>query len=96
VEGAAAPIHSSIASTTVDVRRLSVFITAEPSTKLIDVLSKNCQALKEMLSSCEICSIFAPTSAVFGELQDTEARQELHEIKTAFESGRNAMQVFHL
>jgi hypothetical protein len=62
----------------------------------IDALSQNCQNLKEMLSSCEICSIFAPTTAVLGELQDTEVGQELHEIKTAFESGRNAMQVFHL
>ena len=62
----------------------------------IDALSQNCQDLEEMLSSCEICSIFAPTTAVLGKLQDTEVGQELHEIKTAFESGRNAMQVFHL
>jgi hypothetical protein len=62
----------------------------------IAALSQNCQDLKEMLSSCEICSIFAPTTAVLGKLQDTEVGQELHEIKTAFESGRNAMQVFHL
>ncbi len=62
----------------------------------IAALSQNCQDLKEMLSSCEICSIFAPTTAVLGELQDTEVGQELHEIKIAFESGSNAMQVFHL
>ena len=62
----------------------------------IAALSQNCQDLKEMLSSCEICSIFAPTTAVLGELQDTEVGQELHEIKSAFESGSNAMQVFHL
>jgi hypothetical protein len=62
----------------------------------IAALSQNCQDLKEMLSSCEICSIFAPTAAVLGELQDTEVGQELHAIKIAFESSRNAMQVFHL
>jgi len=37
----------------------------------IAALSQNCQDLKEMLSSCEICSIFAPTTAVLGELPYT-------------------------
>jgi hypothetical protein len=37
-----------------------------------------------------------PASTVLGELQDTKAWQELRAIKTAFERGRDVMQVFHL
>ena len=66
------------------------------NTVQVDVLLQNCEVLKDMLSSCEICQIFSPTSTVLGELQDTKAGQELRAIKTAFERGRDVMQVFHL
>jgi hypothetical protein len=66
------------------------------NTVQVDVLLQNCEVLKDMLSSCEICQIFSPTSTVLGELQDTKAGQELRAIKTAFERGRDVMQVFYL